>query len=141
VYASLEAGPKICPQRGKTVHLVDEDEQEIERLALIYILYCSFPITVPELSIAVALTDNIKSYEKLKDAVLLGPLHDINNLLGPLIQAEGAVVFFIHSSIKDFPLIASNEKTPDANPIWPDLTKCLTNETVFSAPWCHIKQS
>ncbi|KAF2793082.1 ankyrin [Melanomma pulvis-pyrius CBS 109.77] len=133
----LKSLPKSLWQAyAKMLDRVSYDEQNLAKRILSCVLYSARPLTVEELSIALAVSDDIRSINELEEEISLSVLHDIHHVFGPLLQVEDGYITFMHASVRDF-LLSSSGTTLSAGGNKSSLLQGL--RTLFKArPWYSI---
>ena len=98
---------------AQTFDRIEPEDRNFAKSVLICLLYAARPMTVSELTIAVAITEQTPNFLELTDDLALSVLYEINARIGPIIVVTNGSVSLIHASIKDFLLSTSNHYSID----------------------------
>ncbi|KAN0120203.1 ankyrin [Hyaloscypha variabilis] len=99
----LDSLPKTLEDAyAQTFDRVDPEDIEFARITLICLLYPARPMNVSELAIAIAVTEETRSFTEMSENIALSILYEINARIGPIITVTNTTVSLIHASLKDF---------------------------------------
>jgi ankyrin repeat protein len=87
---------------AQTFDRIEPEDRNFAKSVLTCLLYAARPMTVSELTIAVAITEQTPNFWGLTDDLALSVLYEINARIGPIIAVTNGSVSLIHASIKDF---------------------------------------
>jgi hypothetical protein len=103
----LDSLPKTLEDAyAQTFDRVDPEDIEFARITLVCLLYPARPMTISELAIAVAVTEETPSFMEMSENIALSILYEINARIGPIITVTNTTVSLIYASLKDFLLSA-----------------------------------
>jgi ankyrin repeat protein len=98
---------------SQTFDRVQPEDIEFGSNVLICLLYAARPMTVSELAVAIAITEETPNFTEMADDVALSVLYDINTRIGPIVTISNDYISLIHTSMKDFLLSTVNSDLAD----------------------------
>jgi ankyrin repeat protein len=111
----LDSLPKTLEDAyAQTFDRIEPEDRNFAKRVLICLLYAARPMTVSELTIAVAITEQTPNFWGLTEDLALSVLYEINARIGPIIVVTNGSVSLIHASIKDFLLSTANHYSIDS---------------------------
>jgi hypothetical protein len=87
---------------SQTFDRVQPEDIEFGSNVLICLLNTARPMTVSELAIAIAITEETPKIAEMADDVALSVLYNINTRIGPIVTVSNGSDSLIHASMKDF---------------------------------------
>jgi hypothetical protein len=109
---------------------IKADDAEAARNILRWVVWAEHPLTLHELTIAIAIRPEQKSTSEMYEMMRFDLEGDLHSILGPLINIRNGLVYLVHQSAKDY--------LKDMEPITSNAISARSDESNLYISTCYL---